>query len=101
MFLTTMQHESTACATITYKNGEVPYRDCGDEEFCTEKGCIGAGYCTQMGKSLHHYPGRPAVKVTMDCCDYDLCNDDSSAPTSYNNSLSSIIALFVFCFCNQ
>ena len=63
------------CATVTYKNGVNPYDDCGDAEFCTERGCVSPRDCKELGNPHENYhPDIIGVKVTMTCCDEDLCN---------------------------
>ena len=93
-------HGSVYCATITFKNGEDPDAGCGGAEFCTERGCISSSFCKQLGTHEHTYPMRSHVKVTMTCCEGDLCNIESSAQTfNYTNSVVCIImSSFLFLF---
>ena len=94
-------HDPTVCATVTFKNGEIPNKECGDAEFCTEKGCIGTSYCKELGTFEHHHPGWSDVKAAVSCCEEDLCNVDSSAKTCKNiNSLFYAIILILLCFIN-
>ena len=85
------------CGTITFKNGEIKNKDCGDAEFCTERGCIDSSHCKHIGTFEHNYPNTN-FKVTMTCCEEDLCNIESSAQTfNYTNSVFCIIiSLFLF-----
>ena len=95
---------SVYCATITFKNGDDPFVDCGDAEFCTERGCIDSSFCKQLGTPHDNkHPGRiNDVNVTMTCCDEDLCNIEalqkdfvSSAKTFNNTHLLFFIIIFV------
>ena len=68
------------CATVTYKNGDNPFVDCGGAEFCTERGCISDWKCIRLGTPHNNiHPGYfiNNVNVTMTCCEKDLCNIES------------------------
>ena len=71
------------CVTITVKNGAISYLKCGDEEFCTSRGCY-FDLCTKPGTYEDYYPEFPNVKYTVFCCDTDLCNVVSSAKNFEN-----------------
>ena len=88
---------SEFCAVATFRN-EVPNRSCGDKEICIQKGCFSDRYCKNPGTFEHDYPGYSNVKVTITCCDTDLCNIESSAKTLYENSFSSIFYMCVLVY---
>ena len=89
---------SDVCATSTSRNGEVSYRTCGDEEFCTAKGCIDSRFCTKPGTYEHGYPGHQNVKFTITCCDADLCNVESSAKTLNRICFNSLFYMCVLVY---
>ena len=81
------------CATATWKNGEDPDLTCEDEVFCTN--CSDSTYCKKPGEFVHDYPGLSNVKITVTCCDTDLCNVETSAKTLYRISFSCLTYVFV------
>ena len=82
------------CVIATWKNGDVPWNTCGDDEFCMTKGCADARFCTKPGTFEHDYPGLDNVKFTVTCCDTDLCND--SAKTLERNSFSCLFYISLY-----
>ena len=85
------------CATITVRNGEIPYFTCGDKEFCISKGCYST-YCPTSGTYDLDYSGLSDVKFTVTCCDTDLCNVESSAENAFKNCFSTLYYMcFLFC----
>ena len=94
------------CATVTFKNYEDPDVNCGDEEFCTERGCISTSFCNELGTPHeNNHPGRRNVNVPMTCCESDLCNIEapdkdfiSSAKTF--NKTSSLFCIIIFIVVN-
>ena len=88
------------CATITFKNGEIPDRECGDEEFCTEKGCTSSYYCKEEGTFEQDFPGIENVKFTIACCQEDLCNveNETTESTACKINSSYLVCIFVFNF---
>ena len=86
------------CGTATYKNGEIPWNTCGDEEICYFKHCYDTKYCTKPGTYEHDYRGLDNVTFTVTCCDTDLCNVESSAKTLYIPSLSCLFYISVFIY---
>ena len=89
------------CATAKYKNGEVSHLTCGDDEFCTRKGCVDYTFCKKPGTFELDFPGLSNVKFTIICCDADLCNVENSAKSLYKNSSSCLfyICIFYYYFC--
>ena len=92
------KYYSDFCAISKVKNGVVPKYNCGDDEFCTSKGCYGSTYCTKPGTFEHNYPGLSNVKFTITCCDTDLCNVESSATALYKCSSSCLFYMSVYIF---
>ena len=86
------------CATVTFRNGQVPWNTCGDEEFCASSACYNYEFCKEPGTFEHDYPRLENVKVTITCCDTDLCNGESSAKTSNRISFPSFICMSVFVY---
>ena len=86
------------CGTSTFKNGESPDYTCGDDEFCTSKGCYDSMHCSNTGTYDYDYPELSDVKLTITCCDTDLCNMESSAQTLYRNSFSCLFYMSFFYF---
>ena len=86
------------CTTNKIKNGEVPEYTCGDDEFCTAKNCVGSMFCKKPGTFEHDFPGLNNVKLTITCCDSDMCNVRSSSTTSNRTSFSCLFYMSVFCY---
>ena len=87
---------SDFCGTSTWKNGDVPWGTCGDDEYCTSKGCCSSMHCTKPGTYGHDYPGLSNVKYTVTCCDTNLCNVQSTAKTLYEISFSCLFYMSVY-----
>ena len=86
------------CGIATWKNGDVPNYTCGDEEFCVTKRCADTRYCKKPGTFEHDFPGLNNVKLTVTCCDSDMCNVGSSSTTSNRTSFSCLFYMSVFCY---
>ena len=86
------------CGTATYKNGEIPWNTCGDEEICYLKECYDTKYCTKPGTFEHDYHGLDNVTFTVTCCDTDLCNIESSAKILNNDIFSSLFYMCVLVY---
>ena len=83
---------------LTYKNEELPYPTCGNEEICIARGCADTKYCPKPGTFEKDFPGLSNVKVTVTCCDTDLCNIESIAKISYEKSFSFLFYICIFVF---
>ena len=68
------------CASVTFKNAEVPYETCGDDEYCTELSCVSDLYCIEPGTYQHDYPGLRNVRFSMTCCHTNLCINFEKEP---------------------
>ena len=86
------------CGTATWKNGEVPWNTCGNDEFCTTKRYADNMFCKKPGTFEHDFPGLNNVKLTVTCCDSDMCNVESSAKTLNRTSFRCLIYMSVFCY---
>ena len=93
------------CVTMKIDNGVDRYIYCGNEEFCTSKGCFNNMYCDEPGTFVRDHPTVGNATFTITCCDTDFCNinavkseKESSANPLYAISfISSTGFSLIFC----
>ena len=79
-------HRADFCVIYKYKSGTF---DVCEEDVCSEHSCTNNYTCEESGTIEREVYG---MKVTIDCCDKDLCNLESSAAKNLNKTN--------FCFFN-